>query len=83
MNSDLWELAKDLFIQASAMEGSVREAFLEDGCRGRTDLREEVDSLLDAHGVPSAILDRPATDYVTAEVDYQVPGCVGIITQVR
>jgi len=64
VDSDLWERAKDLFAQASALEGPPRAAFLDDACRGEAGLREEVESLLAAHGVPLAVVDRPATDYV-------------------
>jgi len=63
VNSDLWERAKDLFARASDMGGPQRESFLDAACRGQPGLREEVESLLAAHGVPIAVLDRPATDY--------------------
>ena len=64
MDPDLWERAKDVFTKASAIEGPMREAFLDAACREHAGLREEVDSLLAAHGVPLAVVDRLATDYV-------------------
>src|SRR5262245_7508642 len=42
--------------------GAEREAYLDDACAGRPELRSEVDALLKAHELAGSFLDGPAYD---------------------
>src|SRR5262245_45187491 len=42
--------------------GAEREAYLDDACAGKPELRREVDALLKAHEMAGSFLDRPAYD---------------------
>ena len=54
MTSDRWEQIFALFDAALARPEAERAAFLTDQCREDAHLRQEVESLLAAHGDPRA-----------------------------
>jgi non-specific serine/threonine protein kinase/serine/threonine-protein kinase len=55
-----WQRVKDVFSAASALTDAERRRYLEEACRGDPELLAEIDSLLAAHAVEQAIVDRPA-----------------------
>src|SRR5262245_1363338 len=57
MNPDRWRQVADLYEAVLDREPAIRPAFLADACRGDSDLRREVESLL-AHEHTSVIVDR-------------------------
>src|SRR5688572_25612361 len=65
MNPESWQRLKALFSEAMAVEASHRDAWLDEHCAGDADLRAELASLLAAHDRESAVVDQPATAYVT------------------
>jgi tetratricopeptide (TPR) repeat protein len=65
MNPERWQHLKALFADAMAVEASHRDAWLDEHCAGDADLRAELASLLAAHDRESAVVDQPATAYVT------------------
>jgi len=46
LSSDRWRLLESLFYEAVELEPAARKALLDDRCRGDSDLRNEVESLL-------------------------------------
>jgi len=46
---------EELFLEALDLEPSDRPAFLDQRCRGRPDLRKELESLLEAHQAPGLL----------------------------
>jgi tetratricopeptide (TPR) repeat protein/tRNA A-37 threonylcarbamoyl transferase component Bud32 len=62
-----WQRVKDIFSAASTLPDAERTAYLGEACRDDTDLRAEVDSLLDAHDDKEAIVDRPAAEHITGD----------------
>ena len=65
MNPESWQRLKALFADAMAVEASRRDAWLDEHCVGDADLRAELASLLAAHDRESAVVDQPATAYIT------------------
>ncbi|MGH8198508.1 MAG: protein kinase domain-containing protein [Steroidobacteraceae bacterium] len=72
MTPERWQRVKEVFSSASALAEAEREAFLDGACDGDAALRAEVRSLLDAHAIQEAIVDRPAAAFVASD-----PGWVG------
>jgi len=54
-----WERIKELFGAALELDPNQRAAFLIEACGADLSLREEVESLLEAHDAPSALLQHP------------------------
>ncbi|HYL70868.1 MAG TPA: protein kinase, partial [Candidatus Dormibacteraeota bacterium] len=65
MTPERWQRVKDVFAGAGALESAARERYLDDCCAEDAELRAEVVSLLAAHHTSDAILDRPASEYVS------------------
>ena len=61
MNADRWRRINTLFHAALDRDRDARDAYLDKACAGDTALRDEVQSLLDAHAGPS-VIDRPALE---------------------
>jgi eukaryotic-like serine/threonine-protein kinase len=57
--SPSWERQKHLFHAARALAPAERANFLDEACGGDADLRQEVESLLQAHGEAGDFLSRP------------------------
>ncbi len=49
---DRWRRIEELFYAALDLDADARLAFLEQACRGDTELRKEVESLLDSAEKP-------------------------------
>ena len=64
MTPDRWQRVKDVFSAACVLGEPERTRYLDQACADDTQLRAEVDSLLDAHNQADAVLDRPAAAYV-------------------
>ncbi|HYL70768.1 MAG TPA: hypothetical protein VEY89_05655, partial [Candidatus Dormibacteraeota bacterium] len=64
MTPERWQRVKDVFSQASQLDGRSLEQYLEEACADDAELRSEVASLLSAHGTREAVIDRPAGDYL-------------------
>jgi len=54
-----WEKIKELFAAALERESGARDAFLHDACGEDASLREEVQSLLEAHNAVSELWQKP------------------------
>ena len=65
MTPERWHQVQELFAGASGLGGEARAQYLDVACGSDSALRGEVASLLEAHEVREAIVDRPATDYVS------------------
>ena len=61
MDADRWRRINDLFHKALERDPDARDAFLDEACEGDRALREEVQSLLDAHADPS-VIDQPVLE---------------------
>ncbi len=64
MKSEEWPRIVEVFSQAHLLDGQARQAYLDEVCRDDQALRLEVESLLDAHQTPQAVLDRQAAEYL-------------------
>ena len=60
MTPERWRQVEALFNAASEQKAERREAFFMEACRGDTELRHEVESLLGRDGSDEGMLDRPA-----------------------
>jgi tRNA A-37 threonylcarbamoyl transferase component Bud32 len=67
MTPERWQQVKEVFSAASVLAAEEQRAYLEQACGNDAELRSEVDSLLDAHSSEDAVLDRPATSYLSSE----------------
>ncbi|MGH9760816.1 MAG: hypothetical protein ACREAC_08235, partial [Blastocatellia bacterium] len=68
MQSDRWRQIEDLFQQALELEQDARTEFLDRNCFGDPELREEVDSLLQAHKDAGTFITLPAANMIADEV---------------
>jgi len=73
MTSDRWEHIFTLFDAALARPETERAAFLTDQCREDAHLRQEVESLLSAHGDAEGFLSGRPARAVAANVDQSQP----------
>ena len=64
MIPERWQLVKEVFDGASALEGAARADYLAGACQHDAELRSQVESLLVAHARPDAILDAPVHQYL-------------------
>jgi serine/threonine protein kinase/tetratricopeptide (TPR) repeat protein len=63
MNPEQWQLVREVFDRALAVPDSDRALFLDQACSGDSELRAEVESLLDSHErAGSVFLKNPAFD---------------------
>jgi non-specific serine/threonine protein kinase/serine/threonine-protein kinase len=67
MASPTWQRQKDLFRSALERAPEKRGAFLDEACGGDAALRQEIESLLDAHGEAAGFLSRPAELEIDAD----------------
>ena len=75
-----WDRIKELFQAAVVLAPPDRDAFLEQACHGDRTLKQEVESLLSAHGEAGDFAERPATDTLTesaANGHYQILSLLG------
>ena len=61
MDADRWRRINYLFHHSLERHPDARDAFLDEACGGDRALRDDVQSLLDAHAGPS-VIDRPALE---------------------
>ena len=66
MANTLWLLAKDIVADALERPEAERAAVVEERCAGRPDLKEEVESLFDAHLRAGRFIDQA---FVPASID--------------
>ena len=69
-SSDRWNQLETLFHKSLELEPEARSAFLDDSCGEDSELRKELDALLDAADTPTDILEQPvfeAAQSVVAE----------------
>ena len=74
MDPQQWQRVKDVFAAAVERPAGDRAAFLDDACRGDADLRQEVESLLEADAEPAPLLDARIVDLAVALGARQEPG---------
>ena len=68
MDSERWKRVDDLLQATLPMPADQQEKFLRQECAGDTDLLQEVQSLLTAHGKADGFLDQPAIHVVAQAV---------------
>ena len=67
MTPERWIRAQELYFAATEREPGSRAAFLEEACRGDSELRKEVESLLSTSSeTPSGFLESPAIEALPA-----------------
>src|SRR5262245_3969598 len=72
--SDTPRTAKTLFLEAlERATPQEQAAFLAEACAGDTQLRRQVEALLRAHNGPDRLLDRPAAEYLAADLPDHIP----------
>ncbi len=62
MTPERWQQVDKLLERALECEPSQRVAFLDEACAGNTELRQEVEALLDAHQQAATFLSSPAVE---------------------
>ena len=62
MPSARWKRLDELFQGAVALTGEARSAFLDARCSDSSEIRREVEELLEAHDLASTFLERPAAE---------------------
>ncbi len=68
MTPDRWRQVKDIFSSASVLADDERRVYVAEACRGDANLLAEVESLLAAHAVEDAFVDRPAVAQVSEDL---------------
>ncbi len=68
MPSQLWQRVKPIFYRASELASSGRSAYLNEACHGDTELRSEVERLLELHDASAVFLDNPAPEATINEI---------------
>lgn len=72
MDAERWRRINDLFHATLDCEPEARAAYLDEACGGDGTLRDEVQSLLDAHAAPS-VVDRPALEAAPGLLQHDEP----------
>ena len=62
MTATEWQQVKEIFHQALRVENSRRPKYLDDACRDNTELRAEVESLLNSMAAAQSFLEGPAAE---------------------
>jgi eukaryotic-like serine/threonine-protein kinase len=65
MNPERWLRLKEFFSTASELSAAERAPYLDRVCDDDTQLRAELDSLLQAHQASRVVIDQPAFEYLT------------------
>jgi serine/threonine protein kinase len=66
LNPERWRQIRDLFDAALALPAEKRQRFLDSACRSDTELRREVQSLLDSHAEAGDFLETQAGDQASS-----------------
>ena len=75
MESDRWERVKEVFSVALEQDPAARQAYLTQACVGDTELRAEVESLLEAHDCTGDFIERPAAEQAFGLATDSAPLC--------
>ena len=59
MNPERWQRIKEILDVSLRLEPHERPAYLTRACEGDTEMREEVESLLEAHAATGELLETP------------------------
>lgn len=62
MTPQKWQQIKDVFQSAIELEASRRRSFLDEACRGNSELRNEVERLIVLHEQAGDFIETPASD---------------------
>ena len=74
---DRWQRLKDLFDEASGLDGPERERYLDGACADDRELRAELDSLLAAGQESGRFLETPAAEVLQPDLQGSVPSHMG------
>jgi serine/threonine protein kinase len=77
-----WQRIKELFGAVLERDPSQRAAFLHEACGQDVSLREEVESLLQAHDAPSALLQHPLETYSLENPQVRSIGPYQLLTKI-
>src|SRR4030095_16311918 len=78
MASDRWEQINRIYDAAVEIEEKKRGFFLDDACREDSELRREVESLLETHAQAGGFLEKPAVDEVVKALKEEPPSLLGL-----
>ncbi len=73
MSTQRWTRIRELFESACDLSRDEREAFLAEACDGDTELRAEVESILDSSEQTPALLDAPAVEAFPELFEHEPP----------
>ena len=73
MSTQRWTRIRELFESACDLSRDEREAFLAEACDGDTELRTEVESILDSSEQTPALLDAPAVEAFPELFEHEPP----------
>jgi Tol biopolymer transport system component len=77
MTSDRWEQINKLYHAALDLKEQERTSFLDQKCHEDTELRSEVESLLNMHAQVDGFLGKPAMEEVAKDIRDDPPSLVG------
>jgi eukaryotic-like serine/threonine-protein kinase len=77
-----WQRIKELFGAALERDPGQRAAFLHEACGQDVSLREEIESLLQAHDAPSALLQHPLETYSLENPQVRSIGPYQLLTKI-
>ncbi len=73
MDANRWQLIQDIYLRALDQPVAQRAAALQEACGGDAQLREEVQSLLDAHAEAGNFLSGQELQHLIADLDPEPP----------
>ena len=76
MDAARWERVKEIFSIALEHEPAGRPSYLDEACAGDSELRAEIDSLLDAHAQTGDFIERPAV-HRSLGMEVETPSWIG------
>src|SRR5271167_2990277 len=76
-SSDRWRRLEALFYAALELKPEARAEFLDKSCNGDTELRKEVETLLDSAEKPMDFLEKPVLEAAHRMVGERPPANIG------
>ncbi|HEX8266978.1 MAG TPA: protein kinase [Pyrinomonadaceae bacterium] len=74
MSESNWNKKKEIFIAVLDVPETRRADFLDENCGNNTELRKEVEKLLDAHSTNESFIEKPAFQIAPAVADERLSG---------
>ena len=74
MNSERWNLIKELFGKALELDAGHRAAFLDEACQDDISLRSEIETLIASHDEAGDFIEKPLYESAPELLDIHPPG---------